>query len=100
VTNHSVMPTCNGGPPHASTSEEYYSQHNSHDFQSNGVPDASACSDHQPLSCKCNKVIIKEEVVEQVEPGVYITITFSRIGDKNLKRIRFRYVKHLGTVYK
>ncbi|KAJ4813984.1 Regulator of chromosome condensation (RCC1) family with FYVE zinc finger domain-containing protein [Rhynchospora pubera] len=79
VPDQSSIPLCDGGTPHASTSEDRH-----HLISGTGTS-----SDHQQLSSNCNNIITQEEVVEQVEPGVYITITFSRIGDKNLKRIRF-----------
>lgn len=99
-TDQNVMPACNEGTPHASTSEENYDHHRSNNLRTTGGAGTSDHSDHQQLSFNCHDVITQEEVVEQVEPGVYITITFSRIGDKNLRRIRFRYMKIFKNVYK
>ena len=55
----------------------------------------------KPLPCNGSTVAQEEaEWVEQAQPGVYITVSASSGGGKNLKRVRFRYGHSLAFLWK
>ncbi|CAN6208179.1 unnamed protein product [Urochloa humidicola] len=51
-------------------------------------PDSSIQQAHQ-LSCNGHSIVTDAEWIEQVEPGVYITVFRSPAGQKYLRRVRF-----------
>lgn len=53
------------------------------------LPDSNGESGNH-LPCNGNRISTEGERVEQIEPGVYITVASSPGGDKYLKRVRFR----------
>ncbi|KAL6606916.1 hypothetical protein ACP70R_042569 [Stipagrostis hirtigluma subsp. patula] len=55
---------------------------------SRSSPDSSGQQAHQ-LSCNGNGILTDAEWIEQVEPGVYITVFRSPAGQKYLRRVRF-----------
>ncbi|XP_020080536.1 uncharacterized protein LOC109704181 isoform X2 [Ananas comosus] len=52
------------------------------------LPDSNGESGNH-LPCNGNRISTEGERVEQIEPGVYITVASSPGGDKYLKRVRF-----------
>lgn len=48
-------------------------------------------SDSAPVA---NGKEVEAEWIEQYEPGVYITLVALRDGSRDLKRVRFRYLRH------
>ncbi|XP_047080047.1 PH, RCC1 and FYVE domains-containing protein 1-like [Lolium rigidum] len=52
------------------------------------LPDSSVQLAHQ-LPCKGNSIVADMDWIEQVEPGVYITLFCSPAGHKYLRRVRF-----------
>lgn len=61
-------------------------------------PDSSGQQAHQS-SCNGNITVTDAEWMEQVEPGVYITVFRSPAGQKYLRRVRFRYWLILASSY-
>jgi hypothetical protein len=57
-------------------------------------PNSDGQQAHQ-LSCNRNRFITDAEWIEQVEPGVYITVFLSPLGQKYLRHMRFRYCQLL-----
>jgi len=51
-------------------------------------PDSSGQQAHRS-SCNGNSIVADAEWIEQVEPGVYITVFRSPAGQKYLRRVRF-----------
>ena len=58
-------------------------------------PDSSGQQAHRS-SCNGNCIVADAEWMEQVEPGVYITVFRSPAGQKYLRRVRFRYWRILA----
>lgn len=77
----------------SNTSDNYDSPNKNHD---NNPSDSQAhgfneCNPN--TSCNGSQTPVEisaTEQVEQVEPGVYITVSFFSSGEKYLKRVRFR----------
>ncbi|KAK8455172.1 hypothetical protein SEVIR_4G096600v4 [Setaria viridis] len=78
---------------HGSWTDRVSKLYGSHSLENNlqdlhRSPDSSGQQAHQS-SCNGNNMVTDAEWIEQVEPGVYITLFRSPAGQKYLRRVRF-----------